>query len=60
MIFKVIGKVGEMPFERYFDCPKELEIAMRDIDRCKELGVFKNGYVDVLAKGELVRKYEWL
>jgi len=25
MIFNVIGKVGEMPFERYFDCPKELD-----------------------------------
>ena len=49
-----------MPFEKYFDCPKELEIAMQDIDKCKELGVFKNGYVDVLARGELVRKYEWL
>jgi hypothetical protein len=60
MIFKVIGKLDEMPYERYFDCPKELEIAMKDVDRYKELGVFKNGCLDVLARNELVRKYEWL
>ena len=59
MIFKVIGKIGEMSFEKHFDCPKKLEIAMKDIDKNKELGVFNYGYVDILAKNELIRRYEW-
>lgn len=59
MIFKVVGKLDEVCIEEYFDCPKELEVAMENIDKDKEIGVFKNGFVDILAKGELVRRYEW-
>ena len=59
MVFKVVGYLDEIYFEKNFDCPKKLEMAMQDIDEDKEVGVFKNGFVDILTKGELVRRYEW-
>ena len=47
-------------WEVEFDTAKEVEMAMKDIDKRVKEGVFKNVYFDIEKNNVLLRRYEWI
>ena len=59
-MFKIIGMIDKEIWEVKFDTAKEVEMAMKDIDKRVEEGVFKNVYFDIEKNNVLLRRYEWI
>lgn len=59
-MFKIIGMIDKEIWEVEFDTAKEVEMAMKDIDKRVEEGVFKNVYFDIEKNNMLLRRYEWI
>jgi len=59
-MFKIIGMIDKEIWEVEFDTAKEVEMAMKDIDKRVKEGVFKNVYFDIEKNNVLLRRYEWI